>query len=72
MERVVTVFKKVDWDEVDVLQMLKAIVEEAKRDNPDVKDMSLGDIGFKRIGNHVQVSLKFVDSKKVAKEDLKV
>ncbi|WP_350344514.1 hypothetical protein PRVXT_000932 [Proteinivorax tanatarense] len=72
MERIVTVFKKINWDEVDVLNMLKDLVNEVKEGNPELKDMSLGDIGIKRIGQHIQVNLKFVDSSKYVKDNLKV
>lgn len=59
--QVVTVFKKVDWDNLDILKLIKEAVQQARTEKPEVTALKLGDIGMKRFDNHVQLNLYFVD-----------
>lgn len=61
MERIVTVFKKVEWNSLDILKLIREAVKEAREQQPDTTDMKLGDIGLKKAGNHLQINLYFVN-----------
>ncbi|SES63699.1 hypothetical protein [Anaerobranca gottschalkii] len=61
MEKIVTVFKKVEWNNIDILQVIKEAVQEGRREQPEIKNLKLGDIGLKRVGNHLQINLYFID-----------
>ena len=61
MERIVTIFKKVEWKNLDILNLIRDSVKEAREEDPETKDLKLGDIGIKRVGNHLQLNLYFID-----------
>ncbi len=61
MEKVVTVFKKVEWNNIDILTIIRSAVKEARAEQPEVLNLKLGDIGLKRVGNHIQLNLYFID-----------
>lgn len=61
MERIVTIFKKVEWDNLDILNLIRESVKEARQEAPETKELKLGDIGVKRVGNHLQLNLHFID-----------
>ncbi|QNO16091.1 hypothetical protein HYG86_15605 [Alkalicella caledoniensis] len=71
--KIVTVFRKVQWDNFDILKIIKEAVEEARSEQPEVAQLKLGDIGMKRFENHVQLNLYFVDpprKEEAAQEEL--